>query len=96
MFCRCQIPGITNDTWEIQNEYHASLLNSSLPLDDDGDYDSCSVYDVTVFDDGVTANRTTRSCNQWVYDQSVFTETIASQVLIAMNFIINLYINVIN
>ncbi|XP_070183259.1 organic cation transporter protein-like [Littorina saxatilis] len=41
---RCAIPGLQNDTWQIQNDLHASLINASTPPGDLDLYSSCSVY----------------------------------------------------
>ena len=43
----------------------------------------CTVYDVTVYDDGIShANGSQRSCDEWVYGKVVFRETLASQVCV--------------
>ena len=80
-FSRCKIPGYTNDTYDIQGLHHAWLVNQTIPMTADGDYTKCTVYDVILYDDGLSAaTRTQRDCDEWVYDKSVFTETLTSQV----------------
>ncbi|XP_076469616.1 organic cation transporter protein-like [Babylonia areolata] len=44
---RCAIPGMDTDTWQIQNEQHALLLNLSIPpapADFDNSHSSCYIY----------------------------------------------------
>ena len=64
-----------------------------MPNDDDDVYDKCRMYeyshtDAHAFYDGYTAtnlssiaNRTTVACDRWVYDDSVFTSTLAAEVI---------------
>ncbi|KAK3108706.1 hypothetical protein FSP39_013795 [Pinctada imbricata] len=68
---RCKIPGLQNDTYAIQDSDHASLINHTIPLLGNGDYDPCNII----------SNETTLPCNDWVFDQSIFTETVNSQFL---------------
>ena len=63
-----------------------------MPNDDDDVYDKCQMYEHTRMDaqglyDGYMAtnlssiaNRTTVTCDRWVYDESVFTSTLAAEV----------------
>ncbi|KAK3098244.1 hypothetical protein FSP39_017573 [Pinctada imbricata] len=66
---RCKIPWLPNDTYEIQDEYHASVVNNSIPISSDGQYEECTII----------VNGSEQRCVAWVYDQSVFTETVISQ-----------------
>ena len=68
---RCKIPWLDNDTYAVQDTFHLNLINNTVPLEDDGSYKECVLY----------VNETEQACSQWVYDQSVFTSTIISQVL---------------
>ena len=67
---RCKIPWLPNDTYAIQSDAHASIVNDTIPLMADGTYDSCHV----------TINGSTHTCSGWVFDNSVFTNTARSQV----------------
>ena len=67
---RCKIPWLPNDTYAIQSDAHASIVNETIPLMADGTYDSCHV----------TINGSTQTCFDWVFDNSVFTNTASSQV----------------
>ena len=61
-----------------------------IPFDDDGEYDSCSMYDINyenftneeIYNWNRTQldNATTRECSSWVFDQSEFVTTINSEV----------------
>ena len=99
LYFRCAIPGLDNDTYAIQNEFHQRLVNLTIPPavpnDDDDVYDKCRMYEYThtdmlVFYDVYKAtnlssipNRTSVTCEQWVYDDSVFTSTLAAEVIIS-------------
>ena len=67
---RCKVPWLPNDTYAIQSDAHASIVNETIPLMADGTYDSCHV----------TINGSTQTCVDWVFDNSVFTNTASSQV----------------
>ncbi|KAK3096979.1 hypothetical protein FSP39_005334 [Pinctada imbricata] len=68
---RCKIPWLSNDTYAIQDEGHAAIVNTTIPIQDNGNYDPCNII----------ANGTKIPCNEWLFDQSVFTETVNSQFL---------------
>jgi len=78
---RCKIPGLDNDTFEIQSPQHQAYINQTIPLSDDPTltYDRCHVYDVYNATSNY-GNATLRQCTEWVYDKSVFTETFTSKV----------------
>ena len=71
-FCirRCQIPSLLNDSYAIQSQEHKELINATIPILPDGSYDECKLI----------VNGTLTTCSEWVYDQSVFTKTVDSQV----------------
>ncbi|KAK3098411.1 hypothetical protein FSP39_019225 [Pinctada imbricata] len=66
---RCKIPWLPNDTYKIQNEFHSSVINETIPLKKDGSYESCYIIN----------NGTKEKCHDWVFDFSVFTQTVNSQ-----------------
>ncbi|KAK7487326.1 hypothetical protein BaRGS_00021415 [Batillaria attramentaria] len=74
---RCKIPTYPNDTYELQSADHASLVNETIPLRN-GEYTKCTLYDVMESDG--TENRTERACNEWVFDKSVFTATLVTEL----------------
>ena len=93
-YFRCAIPGLVNDTYAVQNDFHQSLINLTIPPaepnDDDEVYDKCHTYTTDGFGPygGVTGinatsviNRTTITCDRWVYDVSVFKSTLAAEVM---------------
>ncbi|KAL8581702.1 hypothetical protein ACOMHN_043120 [Nucella lapillus] len=80
---RCQVPGLANDTFSIQNDAHRMMVNRSVPMtsiDGDVSYAKCDVY---MDRDEQHANRTmyddTEPCDSWVYDDTDFEKTIATQ-----------------
>ncbi|XP_061167471.1 organic cation transporter protein-like isoform X1 [Saccostrea echinata] len=77
---RCKIPGLENDTWEIQSPEHAHLINitippSNLPL---FEYDRCHVIDIRTSGNH-SGTSEVKKCNEWVYDSSVFYVTFTSK-----------------
>ncbi|XP_059171464.1 organic cation transporter protein-like isoform X2 [Physella acuta] len=75
----CEIPGYQNDTFDVTSVDHQAVLNMSMPLSDS---DSCFVYlpdNYTYDDHNQPVNATRIKCSKWVYDQSVFFSTVASQ-----------------
>ncbi|XP_061172451.1 organic cation transporter protein-like [Saccostrea echinata] len=66
---RCRIPGLDNDTYKIQSENHQQLINLTIPRKLDGDYEECMVV----------SNGSLETCNDWVYDTSMFQSTVNSQ-----------------
>ncbi|XP_046553875.1 organic cation transporter protein-like [Haliotis rubra] len=80
---RCAIPGYDNDTFNVQSESHARLINATIPyVTRDGklQLDRCHIYhDV---DNGTSegANRTVVGCQKWVYDKSVFESTVSTEL----------------
>ncbi|XP_061172603.1 organic cation transporter protein-like [Saccostrea echinata] len=66
---RCKLPDWQNDTFAVQNEYHKSIINSSIPTTSDGKYKECEII----------RNGTIGTCTEWVFDISTFSNTIVSQ-----------------
>ncbi|XP_052083729.1 organic cation transporter protein-like [Mytilus californianus] len=79
---RCQIPGLENDTYEIQGFEHQRLIDTYIPLSthDNKVYEQCNVYQIdqshTVFDnDSHPINTTKSKCSSWVYSKKLFDNT---------------------
>ncbi|XP_045194844.2 organic cation transporter protein-like [Mercenaria mercenaria] len=75
---RCAIPGLENDTYEIQNEYHRELVNRTIPLAPSGEdyyYDQC--HYMFVNNDG---EETLEKCGRWVYDKTIFKSSLAADL----------------
>ncbi|XP_046328503.2 organic cation transporter protein-like [Haliotis rufescens] len=73
---RCAIPGYDNDTYEIQSDYHARLINLTIPLDDSDDdqvYDKCHIY-------LVSDNMTTVACDKWVYSTDIIQNSAVTEM----------------
>ncbi|XP_071114672.1 organic cation transporter protein-like [Haliotis cracherodii] len=80
---RCAIPGYDNDTYDVQSDNHAHVINATIPYvvkDGKLQLDSCHIYfDVANSTNGV-ADRTVVACKKWVYDKSVFESTVSSEL----------------
>ncbi|XP_046546409.1 organic cation transporter protein-like [Haliotis rubra] len=77
---RCAIPGMKNDTFQIQSEAHADLINRTMPLDNDnGDLprSSCFIYSTSENASSRDMNTVTEPCHKWTYDKSVYQSTVA-------------------
>lgn len=77
---RCQIPGLYNDSYAVQGKQHTDLIHKYIPLDSDGEYDKCYLYNVdqskTVFDnESRPINASKIKCSAWVYDKTLFHDT---------------------
>lgn len=87
---RCRIPGYPSDSFAIQSDNHSFLVNQSIPLTD-GKWDQCHVFSSGGVDVIVEGNMSVNAsyavgsssqsqCQDWVYDQSTFQSTIATDV----------------
>ncbi|XP_067675920.1 organic cation transporter protein-like [Haliotis asinina] len=79
---RCAIPGLTNDTYEIQNAFHGQLISRYIPMTSgyygEEKYSRCQLYRQTNTSNIWPSPRNiTEPCNAWVYDQSQFISTIS-------------------
>ncbi|XP_046556221.1 organic cation transporter protein-like [Haliotis rubra] len=79
---RCAIPGLANDTYEIQNDFHEQLINRSIPMTSayygDEKYSRCQLYlQTNTSNIWPSTSNITEPCNAWVYDQSQFISTIS-------------------
>ncbi|XP_048240205.1 organic cation transporter protein-like [Haliotis rufescens] len=80
---RCAIPGYDNDTYHVQSDNHAHLINTTIPyVKRDGKLllDSCHIYFDVANSTNSVANRTVVACKKWVYDKSVFESTVSTQL----------------
>lgn len=72
---RCKIPGLDNDTYKVQNEFHQFLINQTIPAGtEDHVYDQCHV----IITEG-RSKATKQKCTEWVYDTTVYKNTFAKQ-----------------
>ncbi|RUS82901.1 hypothetical protein EGW08_009324, partial [Elysia chlorotica] len=82
---RCAVPGLQNDTYRIQSEAHARLVNATIPFDPaKGSYSKCTHYKTEVGRfNWETLNMTsleTQSCSRWVYSTDMFASSIVSEL----------------
>ncbi|CAE1142044.1 SLC22A4_5 [Acanthosepion pharaonis] len=76
---RCAIPGLPNDTYEVQDTDHADLIKAYIPQyieDGERKYNNCYFYSNETLDD----NGTIHACNSWVYDKSQYQTSVTSDM----------------
>ena len=61
----------------MQGDFHQRLMNESIPFNSEGEYEKCHLYV------NVRGNLTAKTvgCTSWVYDKSLFTETLGAKVI---------------
>ncbi|KAK3098125.1 hypothetical protein FSP39_016360 [Pinctada imbricata] len=76
---RCKIPSLPNDTYASQGSWHDALINRNIPLSSDSNktYDDCNMLMYSNTTGNMTSS--TSSCSSWVYDDSVFQNTMPSE-----------------
>ncbi|KAJ8315874.1 hypothetical protein KUTeg_008024 [Tegillarca granosa] len=69
---RCAIPGLDNDTYAVQSDYHKYLINLTIPPSDDETktYEQCHMYNINISDSSTFQNRDKIQCRSWVYDRT--------------------------
>ncbi|XP_059154043.1 organic cation transporter protein-like isoform X4 [Physella acuta] len=71
---RCAIPGLENDTYESQGEWHVTLVNQSIPWQSEQNrFSQCQLYKTG------SSNVTSR-CDRWVYSRETFRSTFVTEV----------------
>ncbi|XP_013385966.1 organic cation transporter protein-like [Lingula anatina] len=71
---RCAIPSLANDTFEIQGPWHQCLINQTIPVDENGEYEGC------LWRSGnYSKNESVWPCKDWVYDTAVFPRTFPTE-----------------
>ncbi|CAE1142056.1 SLC22A4_5 [Acanthosepion pharaonis] len=76
---RCAIPGLLNDTYEVQDTNHADLIMDYIPQymkDGEQKYSNCYFYSNETLD----SNGTMHACNSWVYDKSQYHTSVTSDL----------------
>ena len=86
-YCRCKLPGVENDTYELQGNYHQALINATIPAgSEDHEYDECHIYAYEEPSNYKIGNKpvngTKVKCTAWVYDTTVYKNTFAKKVSI--------------
>lgn len=77
---RCKIPAYENDTYEIQDNYHQSLIDMYIPISGDkslkGIYEKCKIKSYQNTSNNFTLNQ----CTEWVYSKQYFQSTLITEV----------------
>ncbi|KAL8563592.1 hypothetical protein ACOMHN_019330 [Nucella lapillus] len=72
---RCALPGHAEDSWRLQSEDHATMVNATIPRDpellDKGSYSRCNMY----YHHNATSEVSLRQCSRYVYDPSTYGTT---------------------
>ncbi|GFR84847.1 organic cation transporter protein [Elysia marginata] len=81
---RCAVPGLENDTFTIQDETHAKLVDAAIPFDShSGGYSRCTHFKTSLSDStfsvGNFTSSDTETCTRWVYSTEMFTSSIVSE-----------------
>ena len=76
-FCRCKIPGLDNDTYEVQDYGHEVLINATIPAGLKFQYDRCHVFATQ----NGNSSQELVECTEWVYDASLYKHTFTKQVV---------------
>ncbi|XP_071115154.1 organic cation transporter protein-like [Haliotis cracherodii] len=81
---RCAIPGLNNDTFNIQNQAHAALINVTIPYakgsNGDLEYSPCLVFQTSTSASSGYMHNNTETCHKWIYDQTVYQSTAAQSM----------------
>ena len=85
---RCALDGYPNDTYAVQNPHHAQLINSSIPVDEDGAMDQCHIYrpDTSMSRSEKSLSSQDQGhmvkveCDRWVYDHKYFDRSVIEEV----------------
>ncbi|KAK3098840.1 hypothetical protein FSP39_023568 [Pinctada imbricata] len=81
---RCKIPGLYNDSYQIQGAWHQDLINMTIPPPEHADLDDYSKCNIYVYPSNVTVGDHSRAvltpCTEWVYDRSVFKTTFTTKI----------------
>ncbi|WAR08263.1 ORCT-like protein [Mya arenaria] len=82
---RCALPGLGNDTYEVQGQWHKLLINQSIPWETDKDdegslvYSSCDRYltneNTSYNAHNIPVKSSTDECDTFVFDQLTFKNT---------------------
>ncbi|BFZ09185.1 hypothetical protein BsWGS_12224 [Bradybaena similaris] len=88
---RCALPGLDNDTYKSQGEWHDDMVKSQVPWDADTDaYSECQLFQFH------NSSNETVSCSRWVYNQDPFETTFVTETnLVCDDISLRTYANMI-
>jgi len=71
---RCALDNVLNDTYDVQDDHHAALINRSIPLDD-GSWSKCSILR-----EDANQQLVEQDCDRWVYDHGYFDRSVIEEL----------------
>ncbi|XP_070190409.1 organic cation transporter protein-like isoform X4 [Littorina saxatilis] len=78
---RCAIPGLDNDTYESQGEWHDLLLQETVPYDSEKKaWAQCSYFAGRNVTHPFAPSNDTAECSRWVYSKEYYEETVISEL----------------
>ncbi|KAK3767346.1 hypothetical protein RRG08_039162 [Elysia crispata] len=100
---RCKVPDLEQDSYAIDSERQAQLVDRYIPKVKDGGYKKCHILptipnvndtksSTAVFNNGTSGNVT--ECSEWVYDKTVMKENLVSKLdLVCERTVIRSHVN---
>jgi hypothetical protein len=83
---RCKLPNLTNDTYEIWGDFQKELVDKYIPLNDKSSKDPYDKCILKVFSN--ETDFSLQKCNEWVYSQKYFGQTLITKVFHFQNKIL--------
>jgi OCT family organic cation transporter-like MFS transporter 4/5 len=82
---RCKIPDYENDTFAVQNDFHADLIAKYIPSEGPNttQYDKCSIHVFANQTNPINSSSTEFTklkCSSWVFSEKVYRKTIVTDV----------------
>ena len=78
-FCRCKVPGLENDTFALQGDWHEHIIQNYITNASHGKFSKCTRRRNET-NEQLNATEILTSCKEWVYDTSTLGNTVTSEV----------------
>ncbi|CAL1546123.1 unnamed protein product [Lymnaea stagnalis] len=91
---RCALPGLENDTYSSQGQWHDDLVNRTIPWSRENHaYSECEIFSSDIHH---SANQSIVRCNRWVYNKQSFENTFVTEMnLVCDDISLRTYSNMI-